>query len=235
MEKLVAALWKRNGESRDELNERVKRQLVPALAGAGATGLRANLQDGDVAAGAGLAQQFSSPPPDALVQFWLPSGNGIFRDEVDTALAANTGKFALYLVAESTIIPQPEKALAPAGQRSAGWSQIALIPLPDRLTRAEFLGIWHDSHTRIAIDTQSNFEYVQNTVLRCLTDNSPAYLAIVEECFPLKALNDPFVFFDAVGDEAKFNENLKIMMDSCDRFIDRGMVDVLPTSQFDFA
>ena len=235
MEKLIAALWPRENEPLEELNERARGSLVESLGAAGATGIRVNIQDATVAAGAALVQRFSEPPPAALVQFWLPSGNAIFRGEVDAALSANSGKFALYLVAESTIIPQPEDARGAPGERNAGWSQMALIPLPDRLTREQFMDVWHDSHTRIAIDTQSNFEYVQNTVLRCLTPGSPRYAAIVEECFPLEALSDPFVFFDAVGDEAKFNENLKIMMDSCDRFIDRGVVDVLPTSQFDYA
>ena len=234
MEKLVAALWKRGSENRDALNERVHKKLVPALQLAGATNLRANLQDETVSAGAGLAQQFSEPSPDALVQFWLPSGNKIFRQQVDEALEENTGHFALYLVAESTIIPKAEGAESPEGERSAGWSQMALIPLPDRLSRQEFLDVWQDSHTRVAIDTQSNFEYVQNTVLRSLTENAPAYMAIVEECFSLEALQDPYVFFDAVGDETKFNMNLQIMMDSCDRFIDRGRIDVLPTSQFNY-
>ena len=235
MEKLIAALWPDKNESREALNNAIRETLVDDLAKAGATGIRANLQDAAVAAGAALVQQFSDPPPAALVQFWLPSGNAIFRREVDAALSASSGRFALYLVAESTIIAQPDHARAPAGQRNAGWSQMALIPLPDRLIRDQFLDIWHDSHTRIAIDTQSNFEYVQNTVLRCLTQGAPRYAAIVEECFPLEALSDPFVFFDAVGDQAKFDDNLKIMMDSCDRFIDRGVVDVLPTSQFDYA
>jgi hypothetical protein len=37
-----------------------------------------------------------------------------------------------------------------------------------------------------------------------------------------------------VGDPDKFNANLATMMDSCDRFIDRGTIDVIPTSQYNF-
>ena len=66
------------------------------------------------------------------------------------------------------------------------------------------------------------------------TPDAPPYAAIVEECFPESALSDPFVFFDAVGDPDKFNANLATMMDSCDRFIDRGTIDVIPTSQYNF-
>ena len=50
--------------------------------------------------------------------------------------------------------------------------------------------------------------------------------------FPIGALNNPQVFFDAVGNEEKFQANLKIMMDSVFRFIDMSKIDVAPTSQY---
>ncbi|MFN5902520.1 MAG: EthD domain-containing protein [Novosphingobium sp.] len=100
------------------------------------------------------------------------------------------------------------------------------------MSHAEWLSLWQDSHTQVAIETQANFEYVQNLVVRTLTEGAPPYVAIVEECFPEAALTDPFVFFDAVGDPAKFKANLDRMMESCDRFIDRGTIDVIPTGQY---
>jgi hypothetical protein len=51
----------------------------------------------------------------------------------------------------------------------------------------------------------------------------------------MEALSDPFAFFDAVGDPAKFEANLNVMMDSCGRFIQFGKIDIIPTSQYDFA
>jgi len=102
------------------------------------------------------------------------------------------------------------------------------------MTRTESIAHWHSHHTRVAIDTQSNFEYVQNLIVRPLTDNAPAYDAFVEECFPLAALGQPEAFFDAVGDAEKFAANLAAMMDSCAGFIDFTRIDVIPTSQFDF-
>jgi hypothetical protein len=68
-----------------------------------------------------------------------------------------------------------------------------------------------------------------------LTEGAPEYHAFVEECFPMEALSDPFAFFDAVGDPAKFEANLNVMMDSCGRFIQFGKIDIIPTSQYDFA
>ena len=46
--------------------------------------------------------------------------------------------------------------------------------------------------------------------------------------------NSP-AFFDAVGDEEKFARNTKDMADSCAGFIDFSKIDIIPTSQFDYA
>jgi hypothetical protein len=103
------------------------------------------------------------------------------------------------------------------------------------MTHEAAIAHWHSHHTRVAIETQANFEYVQNLIVRPLTADAPAYDAYVEECFPAEALTRPEVFFDAVGDSAKFDANLAAMMDSCHGFLDFSRVDIIPTSQFDFA
>ena len=140
---------------------------------------------------------------------------------------------AAWLVMESTLIPNSTHP-AQLGQRTEGWAQLAFLTLPEGLSHDQWRAIWQDDHTIVAIETQANFEYVQNLVIRALTPDAPPYVAIVEECFPQAALTDPFVFFDAVGDRAKFDANLARMMHSCDRFIARGTIDVIPTSQFNF-
>ncbi|WP_317848745.1 MULTISPECIES: EthD domain-containing protein [unclassified Pseudomonas] len=82
------------------------------------------------------------------------------------------------------------------------------------------------------MDTQANFQYVHNLVVSALTHGAPRIDAIVEECFPPAAMTDPMAFFDAVGDEAKFQRSLAVMMESCSRFIDFDRINVLPTSQY---
>jgi hypothetical protein len=54
-----------------------------------------------------------------------------------------------------------------------------------------------------AIEMQSTFGYVRNEVVRALTPDAPPWDAIVEENFPIGALHDPAVFYDAVGDPRK--------------------------------
>lgn len=233
MEKVICALWKSEAEDRGDFNARILSALPEGLKAAGASCIRINVEDAVTDQGAALRQTRGAPQHHATVQYWMPSANAIFRDKADAVLAAATDRFAAWLVLESTILPNKDHP-PEIGARSWGWAQMAFLTRPERLTFDQWLAIWQDHHTRVAIETQSNFEYVQNIVIRALTPDAPPYAAIVEECFPEAALSDPFVFFDAVGDQAKFDANLATMMDSCDRFIDRGTIDVLPTSQYNF-
>ncbi len=234
MEKLICALWAPKGEARADFGARLVAELPAALKAAGASGIRLNIRDATVEPAAGLVQTWQTPQQDAVVQFWLPSANALFREPVDAILGASGGRFALWLVAESTIIPNRDHP-PQGGQRSWGWSQASFISFRADKSRDEAVAHWHSHHTRVAIDTQSNFEYVQNIVVRALTADAPGYDAFVEECFPPEAMSDPRIFFDAAGDETRFAENSGKMMESCASFIDFNRIDVIPTSQFDFA
>jgi hypothetical protein len=103
----------------------------------------------------------------------------------------------------------------------------------------DFLAAWLDDHTRVAIDTQSTFVYVQNLVVRTLVAGSGAsgepIDAIVEECFPAEAMTDIGVFFDAVGDDDRLADHTGRMMASTSRFLDLARIDVIPTSRYAFA
>lgn len=209
--------------------------LAEALMMAGAMRVRVNRRDADVAPADPLIQRCGEALPDVVVQLWVDSANPIFRAGVDGVMTAyvQPDSIAAWLVSELTIIANtaypPER-----GQRTHGFAQMAFLTLPPGMEWAEWRAIWRDSHTQIAIDTQSNFEYRQNLVVEPLTATAPPFVAIVEECFPLAAMTDPLTFFDAAGDKAKFQANLKTMMDSCTRFIAPNTIDVFATSQFDF-
>ena len=233
MEKVIALLWSADGTDRAAFNANLLARLPNALAAAGASNIRLNLEDAISAAGAHLRQSRGARQHDAVVQFWLPSANARFRGAIDAALGAHCARFHSWLVTESTIIPNTGHPAA-KGTRGWGWSQASFISFRPDLPRAEAIEFWHSHHTRIAIETQANFEYVQNLIARPLTEGAPAYDAFVEECFPAEAMQSPHAFFAAVGDEAKFHANLGAMMDSCNRFIDFTRIDIIPTSQYDF-
>lgn len=233
MEKVVCALWRDTGEPREAFAERLRANLPRALRDAGASRIRINIADVAVDPAAGLVQRWQAPQQEAVVQYWLPSANALFRDAADRAVAAHAARFAAWLVAESTVIANTAHPPR-AGERTWGWSQASFISFRSDLPRPAALAHWHDIHTAIAIDTQANFEYVQNAVVCPLTADAPAYDAFVEECFPPEAMADPAAFFAAVGDEGQFRKNLKAMMESCEAFLDFSHNDIVPTSQFDF-
>jgi hypothetical protein len=227
MEKLIYALW---NEPRldDGFNARVQGPLKDALLALGAHRLQINLVDARVAAGAGLRQDNVRPGPAALVSFWLNSSH--IRKPFEAALEAVSPRIGGYAVTESTVLPILESA--PDGWPTQGFAQMALIQRPPRITHEAFLDVWLGSHTRVGVETQSNFYYCQNIVNRVLTAGAPHFAAIVEECFPLEAMTDPQVFYNAVGLPEKFESSLKEMMDSCARFIDFDRIDVMVTSEY---
>ena len=233
MEKIICALWKAEGEARDDFSARLLADLPAKLTAAGARHIRLNIEDQVSDAGAALRQSRGESQHHATLQFWVPTAYAPLRADVDAALDAACDHWAAWLVVESTIIPNSDHPPI-LGQRTAGWAQLAFLTLPAGMAHEDWRRIWQNDHTKVAIETQANFEYVQNLVLRPLTDNAPPYVAIVEECFPESALTDPFVFFDAVGNKAKFDANLGQMMESCGRFITPGTIDVIPTSQYNF-
>lgn len=232
MEKIVCALWAPEGEGREAYGERVRSTLPAALGEAGASGIRLNIRDTAVAPAADLIQQWQAPQQDAVAQFWLPSANALFRAGIDAVLAAHSSRFEAWLVCESAIIANRDHPPAP-GARTWGWSQASFISFRPDMTRMAAIAHWHSHHTRVAIETQSNFEYTQNLIVRPLTDGAPGYDAFVEECFPDEAMTAPAAFFDAVDDPARFAENSRRMLDSCNGFIDFARIDIIPTSQFD--
>ena len=231
MEKVIYLLWRDPAISDDDFSRRLRSELAPRLQRLGARSLRINAADADVAPAAGLRQSVLKPAPDALAQVWLDSAIARFRKPVDDAVAAATARSAAYLVTESQPL-RNTKHPARGGERTHGFAQIALLRRPEKLPYESWLDIWHNSHTDIALETQSTFEYVQNVVVRRFNADAPALDAIVEECFPPEAMKDYKVFFDAPGDEAKFKANLQRMMQSVSRFIEHGTIDVTPTSQY---
>jgi hypothetical protein len=231
VEKLVAALWKPEAQSAADFNAALLGPLAAQLQAAGSQHLRFNLQDATVAPGAKLRQVNTKPQMHAIAQFWLPSANTRFRGAIDAALAAHSDRVAAWIAVESTIIANVAHPVVP-GERTWGFSQATFLGRPPRLSHDDWRRIWQTTHTEVAIATQANFEYVQHVLVQPLTADAPDFAGFVEECFPIEALSDPQVFFDAVGDAAKFDRNLASMMESCGRFIDFDRIDVLITSQF---
>ena len=234
MEKIMYSLWKSPDQSINDFNEALLGPMSEALLASGAKKIRISLVDEQVAPAIKLRHENLDPMINAVVSIWVDSY--IYRDKQQVILADFADQFHGYLVTESEPIvnsQHPEEE----GVRTVGMNQLAFLQKPERLSRQEWLDIWHNSHTQVAVDTQSTFGYRQNVVVMAVTDSALPFDAIVEENFPVEAMSSPHAFYDAFDndgkpDDAKLAEHGKIMAKSCARFIDFENINVLPTSEY---
>lgn len=234
MEKIIYPVWKLSHQSMNDFNTALLGSMSEALLASGLKKLRINVVDDDVAAASKLRHENMTPLMDAVISMWVDSY--IYRDKQQAILSDYVDRYDGYLVTESEPLVNTIHPAQP-GQRTLGMSQLAFLQKPERLSRHEWLDIWHNSHTQVAIDTQSTFGYRQNVVVMAVTEGAPNIDAIVEENFPVEAMTSPHAFyhaFDEQGnrDDAKLAEHGKLMAESCARFIDFTDINVLPTSEY---
>jgi len=211
MEKLVYLIFQKAELPGSELRTNLLEKAAPALRAAGAREITVSVHDEAVADGTPMRR--SDPPIRAMVSFWMQNADD--RGPCEAALAEQARRLAGYLVVES----RPLVHEAPRGRRTPGMNQVTCIAKKPDLDYDEFIRIWQQDHKRVAIETQSTVGYVRNVVVRKLTDGAPDWDAIVEETFPIEALSDPRVFYDAKSEE-ELKRNTRLMLESCRRFLD---------------
>lgn len=229
MEKLVYLLWNNTGSP--DWENRLKTDVITACRQQGARRLRLNLADADVAAAAAMRIAPDPPLPDAILSLWLDSASQ--RAPVETTLSNHCRRLAGYLVTESE--PLRNTTFLPAdGQRTYGMNHTVFLKIPSHLTREQWLDLWLNKHTAVAIDTQETFGYRQNVITCTLTADAPDLDAIVEENFHPEAMTDQNAFYKRPTKE-ELKENQKVMFESCSRFIDFRQLGRLPTSEYNFS
>ncbi|MGI9292924.1 MAG: EthD domain-containing protein [Pseudomonadales bacterium] len=227
--KMMYLLWKTPGEQTRNFKETLLNDISTQLFSAGARSLRFSIVDDDVEAARALHLVNTLKPIDAIVSIWIDSA--VFRQPIEQRLADVTESFHGYLVTESEPIVNTTQS-PNEYNRTPGMSQLAFLRKPVRLDYSEWIDIWQNSHTRVAIDTQSTFGYRQNAITRPLTVDAPAIDAIVEENFPAAAMTDQHVFFNTEGNEEKLQSHRNAMAESCKRFIDFDQIDVTASSEY---
>jgi hypothetical protein len=227
MEKLAYQLWKKDDDSLDTFKDALLNNLKKDIAEL-VSALQINIADADVEPANNLAQSNYSPAPNAVI--FIKVKSYFLADTLESFLEKITSKVHGFVVSESIILDNSEKS--PLGSRSEGFSQVVLLEKPETMSAFDWFDYWTNFHTKIAIQTQSNFIYIQNTVVRPLQKASPSFIAIIEECFPFEAMTDPEVFYNAKNNPEQFAKHLQIMMESCEKFIDFKKIEVIPTSRY---
>jgi len=228
MEKVIVTLRAETAD--DEWIDRLCGPVAAALTELGVPGLTINVRDAPVRNSL-MTLTTLAPPVQALVSVWVQQHYGEQMRRVMDMLEPVAEQLAAYLVTESVPMPPPP---SPPGQRAAGLANIALLRRPAAMDESTWLTRWHRDHTPVAIATQSTFGYVQNYVVRALTDEAPALSAIVEELFPIEAAKSLHAFFGA-ADDADLNDRLGKMVVSTTAFGANVNIDTVPTGRYVFA
>ncbi len=229
MEKMIYVVWKLETESSSYFREKLLRQVSQKLLELGVHKLAVSVVDENVAPADPLRIIATRPSADGIISMWVDTAN--FRSPFEEVIANAVSRMAGYLVTESVPIVNTEHGV-PDGERVPGMNSVVFLQKPPQLSYEHWLEVWLGSHTQVGIDTQSNFGYKQNVIVRPLTYAAPPYSAIVEENFPEEAMTDNQVFYDAKGDEAKCQKNEQAMIDSCARFIDFDKLDRILMSEY---
>jgi hypothetical protein len=218
MEKLVYLLMGSQAPLDAELAEVLRSRTVAALRETGATGVQVNLTDPRLGPPFGMAPREDVERILAGVSVWVDTAFGSSAGGCLPAPPAGAAWHG-WLVCESEPIVNRLHPPGPDG-RVGGFAQLVGLRRPASMTWPEWREAWQGQHTQVAIDTQSTFRYVQNVVVRPVTDGAPDLAAVVEECFPIEATSDMHVFFDSVGDDDRLARHMAAMSESCNRFME---------------
>jgi hypothetical protein len=227
MEKIVFKLWRSDSDSLEKFKKSLLVDLPKTLESL-ISELQINIVDEDVNEAAALAQINYSQNPDAIV--FTKVASQYYSENIISILQSFATKVEGFIVSESIILQDDSKDHQ--GKRSEGFSQVVFLEKPLEMTEFDWFDHWTHHHTKIAIETQSNFTYIQNTVVRPLQKDSPNFIAVIEECFPSEAMSNPSIFYNAENDSELLLKNTELMMDSCSRFIDFQKIEVIPTSRY---
>jgi hypothetical protein len=234
MEKILYPVWKLADQSLNEFRDQLLGEISQQLIASGVCKLRISIVDDEVESAASLRQENIQPLMNAMLTLWVDSS--VYRAKQEAIIGANVDHFHAYLVTESEAIVNTQHP-AVEGERTFGMNEVVFLQRPEHLSYEQWLDTWLNSHTQIAIDTQSTFGYRQNVVVRKLSEDGPDIDAIIEENFPPEAMTSQHAFYDAFdadgnNDDSQLQANSKAMIDSVMRFIDFDKLDVMPTSEY---
>jgi EthD domain len=167
-------------------------------------------------------------PIGAIISVWTER-DGEPDGPVTDVLQGVTTRLAGWEIYERQPIPPPEAA---DGERMDTLANIAVLRRPEELSREDWLHNWLVDHTPVAKATQATFGYVQNVVVRAVTDDAPRVDAMVEELFPSAGMTDMHAFYGSGGDDAELNDRFTRLMTSVARFGADRDLDLVPSSRY---
>jgi hypothetical protein len=198
-------------------------RLVKLAQEAGASTLQVNIADAPVEAGFRVSTL--DPPADAVV---VLTGDVDCR-QMEEALRERADVVRGWWTEVETPIPPPD---SPQGERLDALAAVAILRRPAGIAEDEWLRIWREEHTPLALEVQASLGYVQHRVVDTAVEGSPDVAAVVEEHFPMAAVTDQHAFYGTGGDQDELDRRVTAMAQSIRRFGADRALDVLPTSRY---
>ena len=201
-------------------------------------GLRLNVQDAGVDWGDAVehhpALGRSSPdgPFEALVQVWLETGADAKLTRLQAIIQRVAPEIHGYAVEERLLVHNLLQKAGP-GERNDGYSQVAMLQVPEKLPYEAWRSRWQDRHTWVALSIHPHLEYIQNVVTRPLSDACAPIAGFGEEAFPIVGLHDERPLFRGADDDDTYKRLYQVMYEDAARFIDFDRLDMMVSSQFD--
>jgi hypothetical protein len=192
------------------------------LGDAGVDELQVNVRD-DAVAGA-LTLQHLGQPIETVI-----STSGGVEGDILQILSDSLDELVGWEVEQRKPLPPPP---VPDGVRADALANLAFIRKPREMSYDAWLQHWHGPHTKIAMETQSTFGYVQNRVVRPLAPDTPQVDAIVEELFPMAAITDVHAFYGSGGDDPELSRRITQLMESVAVMGADRDIDLVPTSRY---
>lgn len=206
---------------------RLRTAVADDILALGVAGLTVNVRDSAVSASL-MTLTTLDPPVVAVISMWTQQSYGNQVRDVIARLSRECAGVSAYLVTESVPLAPLDAEL---GTRTAGLANVALLRRPSHLDRETWRARWQIDHTPVAIATQATFGYTQNLVVHALTPDAPVIDGIVEELFPIEAVNDLHAFFGA-ADDADLQDRMSRMITSTCAFGANENIDTVPTSRY---
>ena len=169
----------------------------------------------------------SEPPVTGLVSVWTDGSPAPVLD----AVRPYADRVAGWEVEETLPLEPPAVS---DGTRTDGLAQVALLRVPAAMSYDDWRAHWQGPHTQIAIETQATFGYVQNRVLRALTEDTLHVDAVVEELFPSEAMHDIHAYYGSGGDQAELDRRMTLLMESVATMGADQDLDLVATSRYVF-
>lgn len=230
--KVAYLLTCNENQSLEQLNSALLEHVSAQLRERACAHFTINVFDEKVEAAKAMHMQRQQPPINAVVFVWCDNESEF--KTVEQVLNTHVTVLSGYALEEFSRIPATPQLQAQQtfnGARTPGMMQLAFLKVPERLEYDEWLSIWRNLHTQVAIDIQSTFIYRQNVIKQCVAGKDIGFTAIVEEAFPVEAMTSQRAFYDAQTD-VELVERQTAMWKSSKRFIDLHDLDVLPTSEY---